>query len=356
MSLTERLQKLEKLREDAKCDLLFVDESKTLYYLTGIEMSAGRLLVTSKGAELLVDGRYFEMCSARAPMKVTLSSTEIEKERLRTATKIGFDSHQTYYATVQRVAAVSGAEMIGIDNLHHKLRIVKSDDEIAALKRAAVLGGSGFDYVLTLLKEGITEKQVARALELFWIQEGGDKLAFEPIIAFGKNSSMPHYRSQEVPLKRGDTVLIDIGVTLDHYHSDMTRTVFFGQPSAEMQNIYEVVRVAQQKAMDACIPGMTSAELDAIARDHISSAGYGEEFCHSLGHGVGLDLHELPTLRKIGSAPAVTLQPGMVITLEPGVYVPGLGGVRIEDTVAVTATGCVDLTLRPKELKVIAYR
>jgi Xaa-Pro aminopeptidase len=199
----------------------------------------------------------------------------------------------------------------------------------------------------------MTESEAALELDFFWKKRGGQGFSFDPIIAFGANSSMPHYRAGITPLKKGDTVLIDIGVMVNNYHSDMTRTVFFGEPHPEMRKIYNIVREAQTRALDAVKPGVHAGELDKAARGYIEAEGYGPQFSHSLGHGVGLEIHEWPFLRNRVPMADIPIKEGMCLTVEPGIYIEGLGGVRIEDSIIVTQEGYRSLTNRPTELSVL---
>ncbi|MCH9703190.1 MAG: M24 family metallopeptidase, partial [Chlamydiae bacterium] len=185
-------------------------------------------------------------------------------------------------------------------------------------------------------------------LEIFWLQNGAAGVAFSPIVAFGENSSKPHYHPQDRPLREDDAVLIDIGVTLDHYHSDMTRVLLPKDPDPKMVEIYAVVKEAQKRALALCKPKSVVADLDAAARDYITECGYGDHFVHSLGHGIGLEVHEAPRLYKEGADVDLRLEAGMAITIEPGIYLPGIGGVRIEDTVVITNEGHINLTNSPK--------
>jgi Xaa-Pro aminopeptidase len=219
------------------------------------------------------------------------------------------------------------------------LRLIKDAEEISKLRAAAQLGYEGYLFALSLLREGVSEKELALALELFWKERGASRLAFDSIIAFGPNSSMPHYRPDETTLKQNTSVLIDCGVVLSHYHSDMTRVAYFGNPPQEIQTIYPIVEEAKAKAIEACRPGTLIGDLDRIARDWIQSKGYGEYFSHSLGHGVGLEIHENPIIRQTGPFSEKPLKTGMVITIEPGIYLPGIGGVRLEDTILITENG-----------------
>jgi Xaa-Pro aminopeptidase len=189
------------------------------------------------------------------------------------------------------------------------------------------------------LKKGITEKEVARRFEIFCLEKGAEGLSFTPIIAFGKNGAMPHYRSQDVVLKEGDAVLIDIGVVLDNYHSDMTRVLFYKKKNRYLSHLYEIVKKAQKNALKLCRPGVKLKELDLAARKVMREEKVEDLFLHSLGHGIGLQTHEFPRIKYNGDDRDVVLQSGMVFTVEPGLYVPGKGGVRYEDTIVITPSG-----------------
>lgn len=358
----ERIKKLQDLLKKANCDAIFIEDGINIFYLTGIELSAGKLFVHLNGAILLVDNRYFELCQKSSPCPVQLADKVplaqwLASPEFSYIKKLAFDSASTSFKSFEEwnkiIQGLPEWKFVPLDNPVLNLRRIKDNNEIAILREAAVLGSAGFDYARTLLKEGITEAEVALELEIFWRRRGGKKAAFDPIIAFGANSSMPHYRAGNASLKKGDLVLMDIGVTFRNYQSDMTRVLFFGEPHPKLKEIYGVVKEAQQLALDACRPGITVGELDEVARGYIASKGYGDNFTHSLGHGIGLEVHELPALRNKPPHAMVKLEPGMVITIEPGVYLPNLGGVRIEDSVVITDQGYENLTNRLKELIVL---
>ena len=346
----DRLKKLKRELKKLKCPSLLIESSTGLYYMTGIEMSAGSLIVNPKGARLLVDARYFEKCQQSSPFPVILSSKSL-KEYIKSDT-LGFDKENTTYARFEQLKKLK-LKLKPVENPVKNLRLIKSPYEIKILRKAAKLGSEGYDFVCSQLKTGITEMELAQELEIFWKKRGGQGLAFEPIIAFGANSSMPHYTVSTTKLKKGNPVLIDIGVTYNHYHSDMTRVVFFGEPHPKMLEIYSIVQKAQKEALKLCRPKTLIGELDGAARDLITSQGYGECFTHSLGHGIGLEVHEYPIIRNKAPYKDLKLEPGMVLTIEPGIYLPGFGGVRIEDTVLITKEGHHNLTKRPKHPKFI---
>lgn len=364
MPYPARLSRLQKLLNELSCDAFLIDDLTNIYYLTGIDLSAGKLLVHSQGAHLVVDNRYLEMCRKTSPFPVlennssnleTLLQQLLSDPAFSFIQMLAFDSENTRYKAFQQLRAGIDAvnaktggkrDLVPLDNLVKELRAIKDTMEIDALREAARLGAEGFDFICSILREGMTESEAAVELEIFWKQRGSKTVAFDPIIAFGPNSSMPHYRAGKETLQPGSVVLVDIGVNLHHYHSDMTRMVFFGQPDPRISAIHAIVQQAQQAALSLCCPGTLIGELDAAARDIISSHGYGKQFVHSLGHGVGLEIHELPVVKNTLPYKDIALAPGMVITIEPGIYLPGIGGVRIEDTVVITETGNENLTNR----------
>jgi len=369
MPYINRQENLKQFLKSKSIDAIIIEDKINLFYLTGLEMSAGTLLVTSKNSLLFVDNRYYESCQNQSSCQVYLSDKEPFSDILLThefnfIKTIAFDSENRSFKDfteleilINKMKEQSNGrfniKLIPLDNPVKRLRMIKEDAEIKLLQNAATLGSAGFDYICTLLKEGVKEIEIAQELEIFWKRNGAKSTAFEPIIAFGSNSSMPHYRSGNRALKSGDNVLIDIGVNLDHYQSDMTRMVFFGVPPEEISVIYPIVQRAQQLALDVCKPGTLTKDVDATARNFIQDQGYGENFTHGIGHGVGLEIHELPNMRYQMSLKSLELKPGMIITVEPGIYIPKIGGVRIEDTVVITDTGYESLTKRSTDPKII---
>lgn len=346
-------QRLQSLQRALKGPLL-IEQPLSLFYLTGLHLSLGKLLITPSEACLVVDGRYIETAQSLAPIPCVLLQDDTLQSLLTEwhAEQLSFVAEDTTYQRYTQLKELN-IPLAPIEDPVRKLRLVKDPTELDKLRRAGELGSQGYDFVCSLIGEGVSERDLAKQLELFWLREGGEKVAFQPIIAFGANGSKPHHHPSDTRLQSGQPVLIDIGVTLDDYHSDMTRTVFYKSPSAEIQKVYHTVHQAQQAALDACQPGVSAGELDRIARDYIAKAGYGEQFSHSLGHGIGLEVHEAPGLRQKMPDQSIVLQAGMVITIEPGIYLPGMGGVRIEDTIIITQNGFEDLTKRSKEIHII---
>lgn len=344
----QRLDNVVALLPSLDCQGLLVEHPTDLLYLTGFSLSAGKLLVSSQRTSLVVDGRYYESCQNVAPCDVEkLEEGFLEKWiAALSIKKLAFDSKTTSYQRYIQLHDAIGKEiaLIAVDEPIRPLRLIKDAAEISIMRTAGKLCVEGFNYIALLLKEGVVEEDLALELELFWKRQGAKKMSFDPIIAFGANGSMPHYRAGKGILKKGMSVLIDIGVTWDHYQSDMTRVLFFGEPDPRIKEIYAIVEEAKRRALVLCRPGTLVRDLDDAARSYIADHGYGDKFTHSLGHGVGLDIHEYPLIRTTGASSQLALQAGMVITIEPGIYLSGVGGVRLEDTVLITDKGYEILT------------
>lgn len=345
----DRIQKTAALLSEYHIDTLLIEDPINISYLTGLDISAGSLLIGKKNA-LFLDGRYYEALKDVSPVK----AMPLEAFSKELGKRLGFDQEKTSYARF-----LSLQKCIGKGSLHpvenivkNKVRLIKSQKEIALMKEAADLGAKGFTHALKLLKTGISEEEVAQAIKIFWLENGADGTAFDPIIAFGANSANPHHRPTPKKLKKGDIVLIDLGVSLNKYASDMTRVVFFGKPKAQLISIYEIVHEACEKAIKLCAPGTPISSLDKAARSLIAKFGYADYFTHSLGHGIGLEVHEAPNMSKTAPKKGI-LEEGMALTIEPGIYLPSIGGVRIEDTIIITKNGSISITPLSKEIIII---
>ena len=247
----------------------------------------------------------------------------------------------------------AAAPAIQIENAEHLIaqpRLIKDADEIAAMRRAVAVAEQALDDVLSVVRIGMTERQVANELRLALLRRGAENLAFEPLIQAGTNSALPHATATERALQAGELLLLDFGVTLDGYNSDITRTFALGEPAAEIRRIYERVKQANAAGRAAARPGASGQDVDRAARQVIAEAGYGQYFTHRTGHGLGLEGHEPPYMVEGNTAP---LEVGNTFTIEPGIYIPGLGGVRIEDDVLITPDGAESLTTYDRELRII---
>ena len=338
-------------------DALLITRLPNVRYLTGFAGSNGQVLMAGDDAVFFTDGRYTEQSRREVPdLRRETYSTDFPKAfveacRAVGASRVGFESGGVTYRFYQELAAkAEGVELVPVQDEVERLRWVKEADEVRMIEEAQRLTDEAFDRIVGKLAEGVTEREVALELEYAMRQAGAEGLAFEPIVAFGESSAEPHHQPGHRDLRKGDPVKMDFGALHAGYHADMTRTVAFAPLSTELRDVYEVVRRAQQAGIDAVREGAVGGEVDRAARAIIEQAGPGERFGHSLGHGVGLEIHEGPNLRTGGED---VLPAGAVVTVEPGVYLPGLGGVRIEDMVEVTADGCRVLPATPKELLIL---
>lgn len=340
----------------AGAQAFLVTRPENRLYLTGFSGSAGAILIFPDAAYILTDFRYIEQAKAQAPGFAVVKAdrqyygTVTELMGKHAATTLAFEKDHVTFDTYQLFKEqLQNVELVPVSGWVEQLRRVKDPEEVAKIARAQSLVDRGFAQLLDSLTGGITEEQLAMELEFILRRLGAPRLAFEMIVVSGSRASLPHGRPSQRVLASGDLVTIDVGVSLDGYCSDMTRTVVVGAAGPEEQRVYEVVLRAQEAALAAIRPGLTGVQADAAAREVIAQAGFGEQFGHGLGHGIGLAVHEGPSLST--QAPAdVLLEEGNVITVEPGVYIPGWGGVRIEDLVVVTAEGCRNLTASPKHL------
>lgn len=337
---------LQKEVKNAKLDACIIEHPLDLFYFTNLKLSSGKLLVSAQGAVLLVDGRYMQIAKEKSPFPSFLDNMEewVLFCKSHFIQQMGFDGRNTSYDRFSHLEQLQKKEKLNLalvpsSAFFKRIRAIKDAEEISKMRKSADLLWKGFEFIASSLKNGITEKELSKRFEIYCLENGADGLSFEPIIAFGPNSAMPHYRSQDVALKEGDVVLIDIGVALDGYHSDMTRVLFFKNEDPYLSRLYEIVKQAQQCALEKCKAKEVLKNVDLAARAVFKEEGVEELFVHSLGHGIGLEVHEFPRIKFDGEDKDVVLESGMVITIEPGLYVPGIGGVRYEDTIVITENG-----------------
>lgn len=312
-------------------------------YTTGFTGSNGQVLLTPDDTVFFTDGRYTEQARHEVPdlERVTYVDGFLEPV-VRTARRLGvgrlgFESEGVTFQMYQELRdAAEGVELVPVRGVIEGQRWAKDPEELAALERAQAATDEAFDAVVRRLRDGMSERELAFELEAEMRRAGAEGPAFDTIVAFGESAAEPHHEPTGRTLSPGDVVKMDFGARVDGYHADMTRTVAFGQPPDRLRDLHFLVRSAQQAGIDAVRVGATGAEVDAAARSVIEDAGLGESFPHGLGHGVGLEIHEGPRLRR-GSEDV--LPAGAVVTVEPGVYLPGVGGVRIEDMVEVRVDG-----------------
>ena len=335
----------------AGIDALLVTDPANIRWLTGFSGSAGRVLLRADGPVVLVtDDRYTARAAAEAPdAEVVIDRTwgwlpEAAPGRL------GVEADHLPWATVRELTDLLDAEPTATEGIVSVLRQVKDAAEVGALRRACAVTSTAFEAALGWLRPGLTEAEVARRLVDEMLDRGADGSAFPPIVAAGPNGAVPHHAPGLRPLDPGDMVTMDFGALVDGYHADMTRTVALGSVTPDQQRIHDLVREAQRAGVDVAGDGVATATVDRACRSVIADGGHAEDFRHGTGHGVGLVIHEDPFL---GATTAGTLKPGMTVTIEPGVYLPGLGGVRIEDVVLVTGTGVERLTTAPHGLLIL---
>lgn len=343
----ERITSLQKLFPTWQIHALIVEHPIDVFYFTGLQMSAGRLIIGLTTSRLFVDGRYLGIAKSKSPIPVEESSEETQKQftAQNGIQNIGFDSASMTYDQYKRLEKLfcndsEESRLIAISAPSKDIRAIKTEEECEKMRASAHLTESAMRYVFeNVLKEGVTEKECAWEFEKYCRERGAEKMAFDPIIAFGENASYPHHHSSDRRLQSGDPVLIDVGCVVDGYASDVTRTRWSKKVPQEFAKIHEITLLAQKAALNLCFPGTFVCDLDLAARKVMRQAGVEELFVHSLGHGIGLETHEFPRISLKGEDRDTKLQEGMVITIEPGLYVEGICGVRHEDTVIIRAEG-----------------
>jgi Xaa-Pro aminopeptidase len=353
MNFQARQARLREHLAATRFDALLISHLPNIRYLCGFTGSAGLLLVEEAGSVFFTDVRY----DTQAHDEVKGAKVVIAKKAVLTALgeflaargwTIGLEAEHFTIAEKKRLAKVrpSGVTLKDAPSIVERARMVKDQDELHRIRAAVALGAKLFDRALEVLRQGVKETEVAGAMEYAARLGGAEEMSFPTIIASGARSALPHGRASDQAIAAGGFVVCDFGVILSGYCSDQTRTVWVGPVPKDARKAYEAVREAQQAGIDAVRPGPAVGEVDAAARKVLRKAGLGRYFTHSTGHGVGLEIHEPP---RVADGQREILQPGMVITIEPGVYFPGKWGVRIEDMVVVTAGGCEVMTPTSKD-------
>ena len=325
-------------------------------YFSGMKSSAGTVVAFRDKAYLIIDFRYIEAATKKVKdAQVILHGklfdqiNELLKKHGAKTAAIESDTMTVSMLNMykERITAAEIVSSSALSDAIGELRIVKTQDEIDKMIKAQRIAEAAFENVLNFIKPGVTEKEIGLCLDYYMLKNGAEALSFDTIAITGANTSLPHGVPGDNVVKEGSFVLMDYGATYDGYHSDMTRTVCVGKPTEKMEQVYNIVLDAQLKTIAAIKEGITGHDADKVARDVITAAGYGEMFGHSLGHGVGMEIHEAPT-----AAPSSTrvLKENMIVTVEPGIYIPGEFGVRIEDFVIVKKDGCENMTLAKKSL------
>lgn len=337
-----------------------VFDPSNMFYLTEGYTGEGLVFISQNRRVIVTDFRYTEQAQRQAPgFEVIMTekgrSGDQVVSQLVQEENITCVRTETNYISVDRfgkLRAALGEEVscLPLDEMPQKLRQIKTPSEVLAIRKACNITADAFRAILPKIREGMTEKELQIELNFTMLRLGADTMAFDTIIASGENGSLPHAIPGNRAIRRGDMITMDFGAKVGNYCADMTRTVAFGEPSQEMRRIYETVLRAQTMCEDALAAGKVCSDIDKIARDYIDARGYAGRFGHGLGHAVGIDIHEEP---RLSPACQDVLRAGIVITVEPGVYVPGVGGVRIEDTCLVKENGCEALTDADKQLIIL---
>lgn len=351
--MENRISKVVESNAAAGIDAMLVLQPENRYYLSGFTGSTGALLITEKKSFIIVDFRYVEQALKQSPhmdqfkMKDNLADSLVELQERLNFRSLGFEldyiSYKLHKTLQERLC---GVNLCPVEGLIEKFRQVKDKSELAAIQKAMSLLDEGFNYICEFIKPGISEIELSLELELFMRKRGAEGIAFPFIVASGPRSSLPHGIASERIIQLGDVITIDFGVVVGAYMSDMTRTVALGIPSKKIKEIYSIVLKAQLAGLAAVKAGVPASSVDKATREVIEAHGYGEYFGHSTGHGVGLEVHEQP---RLSAKDNTVLRAGMVVTVEPGIYLPGIGGVRIEDSVVVEQNGLRILTKSPKD-------
>lgn len=337
-------------------DAYLVTSPANLRYLTNFTGTAGLALITLEKAFFITDFRYTEQASEQVQgMTIIQQQGNIVDEIIKLMESeginvLGFEDASMTYAEYSIFEEVIDAELAPASGMIEKLREQKDDGEIAIIEKACAIADESFEHVLKMIRPGMTEIEVANQLDFFMRSLGATGTSFDTIVASGVRSALPHGVASEKMIEQGDLITLDFGCVYQGYVSDITRTFAIGDPGQQLKEIYQIVLEAQLKVIEVAQAGVTGAQLDGVARDFITEAGYGEAFGHSTGHGIGMEIHEGPNISRSNDKP---LNVGNIITDEPGIYLAGLGGVRIEDDLVILAEGNRILTRSPKELIIL---
>lgn len=353
----DRQEKARLALAETKAECLLISQPENCRYLCGFSGENGFLFLDKDGAWLLTDFRFLE--SAREEIRLA-QLVHLDRPWLTAApafvSRHGWkslaveSSHLSYHSYRELERALDPVVLVPGLGLVERLRQVKDQAEIGLLRQAVQLTDRAFEHILQYIVPGVTEKDLALELDYFMGKNGSEGVSFPTIVATGARGARPHAVPGGVALREGDLLLMDFGAVWQGYHADLTRTVAVGRAGEREREIYSIVLEAQRRAMEAIRPGETCEGIDAVAREWIAAAGYGNNFGHRLGHSVGLAIHEEPSL---GSGQERLLEPGLVLTVEPGIYIPGWGGVRIEDLILVTGNGIEVLSKAPREFSVV---
>ncbi|MEK4305149.1 M24 family metallopeptidase [Oceanobacillus sp. FSL K6-0251] len=350
------MTKLDRLREkleENKADAIIIDSPYNRRYMTNFTGTAGTALITADKALFITDFRYTEQAAEQAAAFEIIEhkqgmiqeiANQIDKLGVK---RLAFEKNYTTYSQFETYQNQFSQELIPVEGIVEALRMIKTPDELEIMKKAAKIADDAFAHIQSFIEPGVKEIDISNELEFFMRRQGATSSSFDTIVASGLRSALPHGVASDKQMAEGELVTLDFGALYEGYCSDITRTVAVGEISAALREIYDIVLEANLRGVKGTKAGMSGKEADALTRDYIKEKGYGDRFGHSTGHAVGMEVHESPGLSTRSEA---ILEPGMVVTVEPGIYVPGVGGCRIEDDIVITKDGNERLTFAPKEL------
>lgn len=351
-----RVTKLREAMRKENLQAMLVTSDINRRYMTGFTGTAGVSVITLEDAYFITDFRYTEQANEQVKGFEIIEHKGLIQDEVGNLVKklaldhIGFEKNHLTYGQYEIYKNKINAPLLPADNIIERIRLIKDSEEINILKKACKIADDAFEHILSYIKPGTKEIDVANELEFFMRKQGATSSSFDMIVASGLRSSLPHGVASEKQIQAGELVTLDFGALYQGYCSDITRTVAVGSISDELKNIYDIVLQAQITGVEGIKAGMSAKEADRLTRDYIEQKGYGEYFGHSTGHGLGMEVHEMPGLSFRSEE---MLVPGMVVTIEPGIYVPNVGGCRIEDDVVITENGAERLTKSSKELIIL---
>ncbi|PAV29093.1 Xaa-Pro dipeptidase [Virgibacillus profundi] len=349
----EKLTKLRNALEANDMDGILITSPINRRYITGFTGTAGAVVVSKNDARFITDFRYTEQAKEQADGFQVVEHKQLIENEIREQLKdmnikrLGFEKDHITYSLFEQYRNVFEVELIPVSGIIEELRLIKTSEELRVMRKAAMIADDAFEHIQGYIKPGVREIDVSNELEFFMRKQGAVSSSFDIIVASGFRSALPHGVASDKKIQSGELVTLDYGALYEGYCSDITRTFAVGEINDELRKIYDTVLEAQLRGVAGIKPGITGKEADAITRDYITEAGYGDYFGHSTGHGLGLEVHEGPGLSFRSNK---RLEAGMVVTVEPGIYVPEIGGCRIEDDILVTETGNEKLTFAPKGL------
>ena len=353
------MNKIERIRQrlhEESLDALLVTNPYNRRYMADFTGTAGVVFITKEEALFITDFRYVEQATEQAvgytvveQKRTVVEQVADEVVRLGVRT-LGFEKDHMTYGEFEIFEEYVDAMLVPVSGWVEQLRLIKTEEELSILQRAADIADETFEHICTYIRPGVSELDVANEMERYMRSLGATQSSFDSIVASGMRGALPHGVASDKLIEEGELVTLDFGALYNGYISDITRTVAVGEPSDQMKEVYEIVLAAQKRGVEQIRPGMKASEADKVVRDVIVDKGYGEAFGHSTGHGIGLEVHEMPAL---SSRNDTVLQCGMAVTVEPGIYLPGVGGVRIEDDIVLTETGNRRLTTSSKELRIL---